>query len=399
MCAAWMNDSQGMASELERISQVAGEEIHLSCLLLDDDPIDRRYVHWLLQQLAGFRFDVTFADSLNEAKQLCSEKRFDLYLFDYWMGEDSSASLVSFLREEGDNAGTIVVLSSLDDASFQDVSLKSGADMFLAKQELSAKTLERMLRNIAQIASNARLQYHQKQLDADKIGGWLKHINGGLDQSHGFAVLALDALKAGRGQEAEHLISDALEQIAALRNEVSYVGVGMSMLNKESALNLKPFDVSSILTEVVEDCRFEAEQFGKTLNFCEHVADSIVLSDEGLLRELLFVLLRGAVRYSGERTDVAVSYELGTEALVVYISEFGSAEDHGLDLRKFDVSGTISLAYLFGTERAGSLLVAEHILQILGGDWSVGYANRNLEIRCRIPLNVDLLSDDSSDQP
>ena len=101
--------------------------------------------------------------------------------------------------------------------------------------------------------------------------------------------------RPGERQEAERLTSDALEQIATLRNEVSYVGVGMSMLNKESALNLKPFDVSSILTEVVEDCRFEAEQFGKTLNFCEHVVDSIVLSDEGLLKELLFVLLRGAV--------------------------------------------------------------------------------------------------------
>ncbi len=399
MCAAWMKHSQGMASELERISQAAGEDVHLSCLLLDDDPIDRRYVHWLLQQLTGFRFDVTFADSLKEAERLCSDGHFDLYLFDYWMGEDSSVSLVSSLREGGDDTGTIVVMSSLDDASFQDVSLKSGADMFLAKQELSAKTLELMLRNIAQIASNARLNYHQKQLDADKIGGWLKHINGGLDQSHGFAVLALDALKAGRGQEAEGLISDALERIASLRNEVSYVGVGISMLNKESALKLKPFDVSTVLTEVVEECRFEAEQFGKTLSFCEHVADSIILSDEGLLRELLFVLLRGAVRYSGESSDVAVSYELGSETLDIFISEFGSVEDQAQDIRQFDVSGTISLAYLFGTERAGSLLLAEHILQIFGGDWTVGYANRNLEISCRIPLNVDLLQERGSDLP
>ena len=390
MCAAWIGHSDGMASELKRMSEVREEVIKLSCLLIDDDPIDRRYGRWLLQQLTGFEFEVEFAASLKEARKLCARRRYDLYLFDYWMGEETSLSLVSSLREGGENAGTIVVMSSLDDASFQEMSLQSGADLFLAKQELSAKTLEGMLRNIAQIASRSRMQHNQRQMDVDKIGGWLKHINGGLDHSHGFAVLALDALKAGRSEEAEKLISSSLEQIASLRNEVSFVGAGMSTLKKGGEVNLKPFDVSSLLSEVVGECRFEALQLGKTLSFCEHVADSIILSDETLLRELLFVMLRGAVRYSSNSSDIAVSYELGSDCLQVYISEFGLSDEDELDVRQLDISGTISLAYLFGTERAGSLLVAEHLLQILGGQWTVGYSGNNLEINCQIPLNYDL---------
>ena len=390
MCSVWINQAEGMANELKRMSRSVGQEVHLSCLLLDDDPIDRRYVRWLLQQMDGFQFDVEIASSLKQAESLCAAKSFDLYLFDYWMGEDSSVSLVSSLRKSGGNGGTIVVMSSLDDDQFQDASLKAGADLFLAKQALSAKMLEGMLRNIAQIASKSRSEHHQKQLDADQISGWLKHLNGGLDQSHGFAVLALDALKAGRSEETEALIGDALEQIASLRNEVSSVRAGLATLKKDDAVKLRPFDVSVLLAQVVEDCHYEAEQFGKSLSFCEHVADSIILSDERLLRELLIVMLRGAMRHSGDNANVAVSYELGPEFLEIFISEFGATEEQDSDVRKFDLSGTISLAYLFGAERAGSMLVAEHILQLLNGDWTVGYSGHNLEISCQVPLNYDL---------
>lgn len=391
MCAAWMNHSDGMANELKRVTQVAAPDIHLSCLLLDDDPIDRRYVQWLLGRLSGFRLDVEIASTLKEAAALCAKRQYDLYLLDFWMGEETSLSLVSALRADGPDGRTIVVMSSLDDCAFQDISMRSGADLFLAKQDLSSGTLERMLPTIAQIASKTRLEHRQKQLDADMISQWLKHISGRLDSSHGFAALALSALRGQRGEEAESLIADALEQISALRNEINFIGVGLSVLKKESEIDLRPFDVSALLTDVVDECRFEAEQFGKKLSFCEHVANSIILSDEGLLRELVFVLLRGALRYSDANSDIAVSYELGEEFLEIFISEFGSDEEADFETKALDAPGAINLADLFGAERAGNLLVAEHLLQHLGGSWKVGHCGSNLEITCCIPLNYDLM--------
>ncbi|SNY93348.1 Response regulator receiver domain-containing protein [Cohaesibacter sp. ES.047] len=392
MCAAWKDGSANAPIGGTPDAASSGMAIQLSCFLLDDDPIDRRYVSWLLQQMTGFQLDIKSAHTLQEARSICTDERFDLYLLDYWMGEESSVSLLESLNDACKGSSTIVVMSSLDDQAFQEVSMQSGADLFLAKQELSKQTLELMLRNIVQAASKTQSVRDQRLLDAEKIADWTKHLRNMLDSSHGFAALALNALKSGDVETVEHLLSQAIDRMSELRNETSYVQLGMTSRQSAGDLNLRPFDVSTLLAEAVEDCRIEAEQVGKQLSFYEQIADSIILSDDRLLKELLTVLLRGALRYAEEQSDVSVSYELGPEHLEIYISEFGNSEDPEVSNYELDIPSAIQFANLFGSERTGSLLVAESMLHKLRGSWNIGKSGENLEIRCRIPLNQDLLN-------
>ena len=359
---------------------------------MDDDPIDSRYVSWLLQQTSGFELSIRTARSLSEAQEICSNTAFDLYLLDFWMGEESSTALVSMLSQAYQSAKTIVVMSSLDDPSFQELSLQSGADMFLAKQELSKARLEGMLRNVIQVASKRQSTHEQQQLDNEKIASWSRYLNKRLDQTHGYSSLALTALKQDRIDEVERYLGAAVDQMAKLRHEVSYLTLGMSVLNKRSDVNLSPFDIGQLLGDVVQDVRLEAEQFGKQLSVYEQVEDSIILGDAGLIRDLVMILLRGAIRSSVDHDDIAISYELGTDTLEIYFSEFGNSEDQDIVEYQYGASSTGQLAALLGQERTGSFIVADHILQLLGGSWNMGFKNDNLEIVCRIPLYPDQLN-------
>ncbi|WP_319531853.1 response regulator [uncultured Cohaesibacter sp.] len=392
MCAAWKNTEAEPSYNSMAETSPADAAIQLSCFLLDDDPIDTRYLSWLLHQMGGFQLDIQSAHSLEDAKSICHDKGFDLYLLDYWMGEESSVSLLDQLSHERKGASTIVVLSSLDDQSFQELSLQSGADLFLAKQELSKKTLEAMLRNIVQVARKTQSVKDQRLLDAEKIGDWTKQLSGQLDRAHGFATLAMAALKANNVENVEQMLLQSLSQLAELRHEVSFLNQSMNALQKSDDINLKPFDVSALLAETVDDCQLEAEQCGKQLSFYEQVADSIILSDERLLKELVSILLRGSLRYAEEQSDVSVSYELGPEFLDIYISEFGASEEAEVSGYDLVNPNAVQFADLFESDRAGNLLLAETVLQRLRGSWSIGKSGDNLEISCRIPLNQDLLN-------
>ena len=388
-------DLKRLSSQLAQVprqADVTDQKVPLSCFLLDDDPIDIRYVSWLLRQVHGFDLKIKSANSVQDARAMCSIEQFDLYLLDYWLGEEESVALLQDLQAQSAANRTIVVISSLDDQSFQETSLKSGADLFLAKQDLSKSVLESMMRNVVHLATRHQASHQQKLLNEEKIFEWTRYLHSELDKVHGFTSLALSALETGDQQNAKQLLKDALGPLLELRNEASCTNLGMAAIQKRGHVNLQPFDVGKLLVDLVEECRLEAEQFDKNLDICEHVADSIILSDPVILRELIEVLLRGSIRFGGDASEVAVSYELNDHHLEIYISEFGDWDEDPLSNFQYSSANALEISDLFGQERSSTLFVAEHLLQLLNGNWSIGRQDENIEIICRIPLNYDLLN-------
>ncbi|WP_114011218.1 response regulator [Cohaesibacter intestini] len=369
-----------------------GHSVQMSCLLIDDDPIDIRYVSWLLQQANGFDLKVQTASSLREARRLCTQQEFDLYLFDYWMGEDSSVSLLQELASRSGAPHMMVVMSSLDDESFQRLSLESGADFFLAKQNLSHLTLEKLLQRVFYAASKRRANT-QHHLDEDqRTDAWMRSLRSQLDKVHGYSVLAMSSLHNHTREEAKSHLADAIACLSGIRNEMPYMNASLSNGHKRSEVVLSPFDVSQLLSSTVEACSLEAEQFSKRVSFYEQVEDSIILSDPMLLQDLLTITLRGAIRHGEMASDIAVSYELQPTNLEIFISEFGASEDAEVENYDYEGREVMQLSNLFGEERTGSFLVADHILKRLQGSWAMGRRDNNTEIKLRIPLNIDALN-------
>lgn len=123
------------------------EEKQLSCLILDDDDVDIKYLMWQLSDIESLNFSITTANSLSEARKIVRSESFDVYIVDFWLGFETTVPFIHEVYDAGKCKGPIIVLSSLDTFDFQNIGLSSGATHFLSKNNLSSKVLETTVRS------------------------------------------------------------------------------------------------------------------------------------------------------------------------------------------------------------------------------------------------------------
>jgi signal transduction histidine kinase len=84
----------------------------------------------------------------------------------------------------------------------------------------------------------------------------------------------------------------------------------------EPKLPRAPVDLTSLLSEVVEDARLEASAANKDVAWAPG-APFVVEGDHGLLRSAIENVLRNAVRFTKEGTAVAVTLDRDADAVIV----------------------------------------------------------------------------------
>ncbi|GLQ17488.1 response regulator [Maritalea porphyrae] len=126
----------------------------LSCFLLDDDHIDIGYLTHQLGAIEHIDFDIVTARNLEDAQRIVDNTSFDLYLVDFWLSSETAVPIISKLASS-QNRKAIVVLSTLEEATFQEMGLRAGAAQFLSKQELTPFNLESCIRSARSFAMKA----------------------------------------------------------------------------------------------------------------------------------------------------------------------------------------------------------------------------------------------------
>jgi CheY-like chemotaxis protein len=116
------------------------------CLIVDDNEAFLEAVRVLLEReglsVAGV------ASTYAEALELFEALRPDLVLVDIFLGEESGFELARRLAEDGrgqGDAATIILISTQAQADLADLIAASPAAGFLAKTELSAKAIGRIV--------------------------------------------------------------------------------------------------------------------------------------------------------------------------------------------------------------------------------------------------------------
>jgi DNA-binding NarL/FixJ family response regulator len=118
--------------------------MQLRCLVVDDNSSFREETRRLLEQ-QGIEV-VGGAGSGNEALQQIAELRPDVVLIDIDLGEESGLELARRLDSNAPHAAPRMILISLhDESDYADLIEASPAVGFVAKTELSAAAITRML--------------------------------------------------------------------------------------------------------------------------------------------------------------------------------------------------------------------------------------------------------------
>lgn len=119
--------------------------IPLRCLIVDDNTSFREEMRGLLVEQG---FDVVGgAGSAAEGLRQIAELRPDVALIDIDLGDDSGLELARQLREKSGQAAApyVILISTHDEAEYADLIQASSAIGFLAKSDLSAPSIRRML--------------------------------------------------------------------------------------------------------------------------------------------------------------------------------------------------------------------------------------------------------------
>lgn len=118
-------------------------------LLVEDDPIDQKWLNALLARIPDFDFNFTWAQTYEEADSLLSSLVFDLALVDYAIGPRSGVDLLT--KFGGRAAQTPMVMLTGNTNHDADITaMKAGAYDYLNKGKLDEWQLERTLRYVGE---------------------------------------------------------------------------------------------------------------------------------------------------------------------------------------------------------------------------------------------------------
>ncbi|SEI74719.1 PAS domain S-box-containing protein [Dyadobacter sp. SG02] len=131
-------------------------------LLVDDDEDDYFLTREYFQDLVNWKFDITWCATFREAEAQIKQNKFDLYLFDYLLGENTGIDLIelacNFECEE-----PIILLTGKGDTKIAVEALRLGAADYLIKSELDAEKLERSIRYALERTSVLKALRHSER--------------------------------------------------------------------------------------------------------------------------------------------------------------------------------------------------------------------------------------------
>jgi PAS domain S-box-containing protein len=136
------------------------EQIHL--LLVDDDEDDYIITRDLLAEIETTDFEIEWVENYDDAVRALTEDRFDVYLIDYHLGEQSGLELLKEGIELGVRSPIIVLTGKgFPEIDFQ--AMQMGAADYLVKDGLNALVIERSIRYAINHAKTVDKLHTQEQ--------------------------------------------------------------------------------------------------------------------------------------------------------------------------------------------------------------------------------------------
>ena len=117
----------------------------IKILIVDDDQDDYIITRDLLADIKEVQYELEWASGFNMALEFIAENQYDVYLFDYSLGEHTGLELLREAVRNGCRA-PIILLTGQGDHAIDLQAIKSGASDYLLKNELKSSVLERAIR-------------------------------------------------------------------------------------------------------------------------------------------------------------------------------------------------------------------------------------------------------------
>jgi two-component system cell cycle sensor histidine kinase/response regulator CckA len=124
-------------------------------LLVDDDEDDRLLIRDMVQEAADARLELHAAGDFESAVAQIKSAPFQLFLFDYRLGEKTGLDLLKLSLAQSPHT-PVILLTGYNDRDVDWQAIREGADDYLVKNELNAAILARAVRYALARAENKK---------------------------------------------------------------------------------------------------------------------------------------------------------------------------------------------------------------------------------------------------
>lgn len=165
-------------------------------LLVEDSMEDAALFQQHCHSIGGYDWNIDHVQSYDDACKAIGSENYDLYFFDYYLGDGTGLDLVSVIKTQP-NHGPVLIITGLEDADIGEQALIAGATGYAPKQSLSPDVIYQAIRH-AHIRRKAELKLEDKAC----IDG----LTGTFNRSHFIQLAEMELAKAKRLATATSII-------------------------------------------------------------------------------------------------------------------------------------------------------------------------------------------------
>jgi signal transduction histidine kinase len=303
----------------------------LRVLLVDDDEIDRLSVQRALKK-AGFSPVFTEACDAETAESLSLQDRFDIIFLDFYLPDQDGLSLLKQLRNQGLMIPIIMLTGQNNEQTIVDL-MQAGAADYLNKADITATRLRRRIHSALRVyqaeqatrqaklaleASNAllrqknhELERHRQRIEAQnrellravrlksEFVATISHeLRTPMNSILGFAQVlsrkSHGALSSYQSKMVQRIETNARHLMSLIDNLLDFSTAETGQI----ALQSKPFNLSTLVADVVTDARQLVQQKALTLKLDDQLSNATWLGDSTRMRQILVNLLSNAIKFT-----------------------------------------------------------------------------------------------------
>ena len=206
-------------------------------LLVEDDQDDYFLIAQMFMETSGHRFELSWAQTFEEASHLTRENFHDVYLFDLALIGGSGTELLREMKERGNDKPVILLTGALN-PDIDARAIELGASDYLVKGDFSAFTLIRAIRYALerkQIEADLRRSFERVALI---VVAQQDIASAGLDLAKVMNVMCERSQKLlhGTGAAVEFVEGDELVYTAATGSAASQMGLRVKSTGSLSGL-------------------------------------------------------------------------------------------------------------------------------------------------------------------
>lgn len=298
-------------------------------LIIDDDRGDRMLIKRLLKS-SSLPFKFIEAETVEEAISQAEKRKFDCIIIDYLMpgmngldGTKKFKNIYPFIP--------VIMATGQADAQIAVEVMKSGADDYLSKEDMTSEALERLILSSIE-KSILQTKLHSQQESLQNFSKILSHdLKSPIQNIIGFGDMVKETIQKYQNPELNQMLDFVTSSAKRMSKLIDAVNEYM-VLGQETPLSITR--LSHVIDGAISDLSHII--FESKAKIVQENTEQDILLNKVMMRQVIQNLISNSIKYCQEDPLITISYKEDKEQAIISISDNGIGIEEKYAKRVFE---------------------------------------------------------------